>query len=142
MRFFFYGTLTDPDLLALLLGSVEVEPAALAGWRRVALPRVPWPGIMPAETDRVDGLLTGLLGARRQRRLRRYEGVAYRVVTVRVARPGRAGARGTVAAALFVPRRLPDSAPDPASDWNILQWRRRAKPRALAAIRRAFRFRG
>ena len=128
MRYFFYGTLTDPDLRDALLGRVTVSPARLRGWKRTALPGVPWPGIMPAAGAHVDGVVTGVLTQRQRRRLHRYEGTGYRRVDAAVRAAGR-----TIPAGLFIPLRWP---PLPL-DWDPAAWARLAKPAALRAVEKA-----
>lgn len=130
MRFFFYGTLTDADLREILLGRITVAPAQLTGWQRVALPGVPWPGIMPAGAAAVEGVVTGPLGPVQRRRLQRYEGNGYRLTAVAVET-----AHGSRAAGLFVPRRLPA----PGEDWDRTRWLRRYKSGALRAVARLVR---
>jgi hypothetical protein len=72
VRFFFYGTLIDPDVRRLVLGTrapMSVEPATLAGWRRVCLPKVTYPAVLRAAREVVDGVLVRGLDAEARRRL-------------------------------------------------------------------------
>lgn len=128
MRYFFYGTLTDSELREALLGGVAVSPARLRGWKRTALPGVPWPGIMAAAGAHVDGVVTALLTQRQRRRLHRYEGRGYRCAQVAVCTAGR-----MVQAALFVPLRPPLT----PVEWDPAAWRRIAKPAALRVVEKA-----
>ncbi|MBL8834369.1 MAG: gamma-glutamylcyclotransferase, partial [Rhodospirillales bacterium] len=50
MRFFFYGTLIDPDVRRAVLGRLapaSVEPATLKGWRRFSAKGVTFPIARP-----------------------------------------------------------------------------------------------
>ncbi|MSO81551.1 MAG: gamma-glutamylcyclotransferase [Alphaproteobacteria bacterium] len=83
MRFFFYGTLMDPDLRAAVLGPAAARlvlvPAVLAGFRRVHAPGQSWPVLIHCAGARVDGVVVDV-DQPSARRLVRYEGPAYRLV--------------------------------------------------------------
>ena len=64
MRWFLYGSLRDP--------------AVLAGWRRVARAGGPWPTLRRDRTGRVRGALLAVPAVARAR-LGAYEGAAYRL---------------------------------------------------------------
>jgi gamma-glutamylcyclotransferase (GGCT)/AIG2-like uncharacterized protein YtfP len=89
MRLFLYGTLLDPDLLAVLTGrSVPLTPATLRGWRRVTLHDSRYPtlrrarGVVEGVVATVDRLALARLTA--------YEGPSYllRPVVVHTAHGG------------------------------------------------------
>ncbi len=89
MRFFFYGTLIDPDVRRIVLGAraaqaVELRAAVLTGWERRAVRHVSYPIIFPRASGRVDGLLASNLDAQSGRRLEAYEGSGYGLVVVEV----------------------------------------------------------
>ena len=123
MRFFFYGTLMDPDLRALVIGrtaGIEIEPATLLGWRRRRAAGFAFPVAVPAPGRRVEGVLARGLDRAAQRRLRHYEEDDYRLVrvAVRIARNGR-----SVSAFLFAPAR--GRFPSGRGEWRLGRWQRR-----------------
>jgi hypothetical protein len=131
MRFFFYGTLIDPDVRRLVLGSLApaaVEPAVLSGWKRVPLSGVTYPTIVRATRASVEGVLVrGLDGAAR-RRLIAYEGDDYHLIEVEVV-----VARGRrVAALVFVGQRQVRN----IGPWTFAVWQRRHKRRFVASLAR------
>src|SRR5690606_34715685 len=75
MRYFFYGSLADPDVLAAVLGRARVRavPATLDGWRRWRVAGETYPLIAPAPGERVDGVAVEVTHAE-ARRLAWYEG--------------------------------------------------------------------
>jgi len=95
---FLYGTLLDPAILAARAGRRRLRgvPATLPGWKRVALRRQPYPTLIRARRQSVRGLVVTLFGAP-LRRLRAYEGAAYRLRPVRPLGP-----RGRVAALAWI----------------------------------------
>jgi hypothetical protein len=112
MRVFLYGSLMDPAVFAAVAGTAAplaaARPALLQGWRRVALRGTPYPTLVAASTEAVDGLLAtippALLPA-----LHAYEGALYRFLPVRVLCDGR-----VVSARAWIAR--PDRA-DPRRPW-------------------------
>ena len=89
MRFFFYGTLIDPDVRRIVLGAraaqaAQLQAAELRGWTRRAVRGVGYPIIFPRADGRVPGLLVCGLDAQARRRLEGYEGADYEVVSVTV----------------------------------------------------------
>ena len=112
MQFFFYGTLIDPDIRRLVLAgrTLAVEPASLAGWRRVVLPGVSYPTIVVDPAGCVSGALARGADADACRRLRRYEGRQYRQITAIV----NDAEGGAVSARVFV---APGKSSAP--DWEI-----------------------
>lgn len=88
MRLFLYGTLLDPAILAGRSGdphlSARCAAATLRGWRRVALPHVPWPTLRRDRAGAVTGAVVDV-DAAAARRLAAYEGSLYRLVPVVVA---------------------------------------------------------
>ncbi|EME68288.1 putative avirulence induced gene (AIG) protein [Paramagnetospirillum caucaseum] len=129
---FFFGTLMDGDVLAAVLGRRlapdSMEPARLAGWRRVAIAGRTYPMLTPHPTGGVDGLLAHGLDGNDRRRLDHYEGAEYRagMLTVR-----RADGSET-AAETYLCR--PEVAAG-REEWRLETWRRRHKRAALARIR-------
>jgi len=132
MRFFFYGTLIDPDVRRLVLGvsaPVMVEPAVLMGWKRVPLPDVTYPNILRAQRLSVDGVLMRGLDKAACRRLIDYEGDGYDLLDVEVTVAG----DRRVAALVFAgkPGQL-----RALGSWSFTDWQRRHKRRFVASLAR------
>ncbi|MGA3400110.1 MAG: gamma-glutamylcyclotransferase family protein [Acetobacteraceae bacterium] len=100
MRLFLYGTLLQPATLAARSGDPTLPrryvPATLHGWRRVALPAVPWPTLRRDPRSVVAGMVVDVSAAAATR-LAAYEGDTYRLVPVVVAT-----ANGKTAARTFI----------------------------------------
>jgi Gamma-glutamyl cyclotransferase, AIG2-like len=102
MRWFLYGSLRDPGLLARRAGApglaARMAPAQLPGWRRVARAAGPWPTLLRDRAGRVGGVLLAVPSAARAR-LAAWEGPAYRLRRVIVATArGRRAALAWIAA--------------------------------------------
>jgi Gamma-glutamyl cyclotransferase, AIG2-like len=135
VRFFFYGTLVDPDVRRAVLGPYaprSVEPASLSGWRRVPVRGKTYPVIVADPAATVDGVLARGLNAAARRRLEHYEGDdLYAVADVEVALTDRlrlVPARVFVAKAAGIHRGR--------GTWTIATWRRRHKRRFLLTLGR------
>ena len=128
--FFFYGTLLDADIRALVMGAgapAELEPATLLGWRRQAHPRETYPLIVPAAGAAVEGAIARDLAPDTVSRLVVYEGPEYRIAAVEVQLTG----GSVVAAEVFVPTDgVGGTAP-----WDLATWQRRHKRRYLARMK-------
>jgi hypothetical protein len=124
MRFFFYGTLTDYDVTALVLGR-RLPPAAfvaasLPGHARRRVKGASYPIVVRDPNGAVPGVIVSGLSARDVARLTAYEGPGYRVVPLRVRS---AGAMATVSVFEPVQSRL-----QPSGDlWDLALWQRRHK---------------
>lgn len=129
MRYFFYGSLTDPDVLALVLGRPRARavPAVLRGWRRWRVAGEAYPLIAPAPGERVEGVAVDVAPAE-TRRLAWYEGDDYEPRELEVELAG--GARA--AAWVFVPK--PNLA-HAGELWDPAVWAREHKAELLAAAR-------
>ncbi|MCW5751558.1 MAG: gamma-glutamylcyclotransferase [Alphaproteobacteria bacterium] len=120
-RYFFYGTLMDPDVLGRVLGrAVRREqrlPAQLLGFRRFRARHGSYPILVAgAQEDVVDGLLVSGLGAADGARLLAYEGPGYDLVEMEVtlSADGR-----RLKAMVFLPNeRLAPS----DRDWDLARW--------------------
>ncbi len=129
---FFYGTLTDPDVLAHVLARPvdprDLEPAAVAGLVRVRAPGASYPVVLPAPSGSVvEGLLLRRATRRDIARVNHYESGEYRAEL----RPALAAA-GPTAAWLYVPLLCP--APAPAGPpWSLDAWRQEHKAAFFAA---------
>lgn len=122
MRFFFYGTLIDPDVRRIVLGAraaraAQTRAAELRGWTRRAVRGVSYPIILPRAGGSVSGVLVSGLDARSRRQLEAYEGADYEVVTVAVSLDGGRLERALVFAANRCGRLKPDTA-----TWSYEAW--------------------
>ncbi|MBW4093412.1 MAG: hypothetical protein HIU82_20275 [Proteobacteria bacterium] len=102
MRWFPYGSLRDPAVLARCAGmpglADHAAPASLPGWRRVARARSPWPSLRRDRGGRVGGVVLAVPAVARGR-LRAYEGPDDRLCqVVVVTRRGRRAALAWIAA--------------------------------------------
>ena len=135
MIFFFYGTLLDDDVFALVTGRSVVPRArcrAVAeGYRRVFREGASYPILIAAAGGRVDGALVDGLGVRETERLKTFEGGEYDLVPLSV----HAHNRGHVRAHVFMAKAW---VPGSAEPWTLAGWRRLHKRRYLARLR-AFR---
>jgi hypothetical protein len=129
---FFFGTLMDPDLLALVLGhSIEglrIERATVRGMRRVIVAGRTYPMLRPHPGGRVEGHLVHHLTETDRARLAYYEGSEYEVGTVTVTtESGQA-----VTAALYV---CPPEIRAENRVWRLDRWQSLHKARSLTRIR-------
>jgi len=134
VRFFFYGTLIDPEIRRLVLGRLAprlVEPATLSGWRCVPVPARTYPMIVPDRRGRLSGILVRGLSAAARRRLERYEDDLYAVAPVEV---GLVDRKRTLSALAFVAR--PGRTACGAKTWDFAEWQRRHKRRFMQRLRR------
>jgi gamma-glutamylcyclotransferase (GGCT)/AIG2-like uncharacterized protein YtfP len=85
---FLYGTLMDVDVMAKVLDRAfagrELTPAALPGWRRIAVRNASYPVILPDPSGRVEGRLFARPSARDLARIRHFESEEYLPARVRV----------------------------------------------------------
>ena len=127
MRMFFFGTLVDPDLRAIVLGrdphALDVERASVFGMRRSRALGEWYPILVPDPAGRVDGLLAGGLTARDIDRLRFYEGIEYDLQPIQVF----AGDRHHTAHAFTATDRLAES----GDAWDLSAWQRTDKALSL-----------
>jgi hypothetical protein len=130
---FFYGTLTDPDVLTHVLARPvdprDLEPAAVPGLVRVAAPGgAGYPVVLPAPAGSVvEGLLLRRATRRDIARINHYESGEYRA-ELRTA----LAAAGPAAAWLYVPLlAAPAAAGGPP--WCLDAWRREHKAAFFAA---------
>ena len=85
MRLFLYGTLLRPGCLAARSGDPTLPgrcvTATLHGWRRDALPAVPWPTLRRDPPGVITGMVVDVSAAAAMR-LAAYEGDTYRLLPV------------------------------------------------------------
>lgn len=127
MRFFFYGTLIDPDVRRVVLGACVAETAhlrdaVLKGWERRALRGASYPVILRRAGGSVDGVLASGLDAEARRRLIEYEGEGYDLIAVEVELAGELRRD----ASAFAP--TPGGPLEATSDsWSYARWVRDSK---------------
>ena len=134
MRFFFYGTLLDRDVAALVLGR-RLPPQAytealLPGHVRRRVQGGTYPIVIPDPCGEVPGAIVGGLSDRDVARLAAYEGPGYRVAPLRV----KVGGRMTEVS-VFEPVQ---SRLKPSPDlWDLTLWQRRHKRSFVDRLKRA-----
>ncbi len=143
MRFFFYGTLLDRDVTALVLGRRlpphAYVPACLLGHSRFRAKGASYPVVVQDSCGEVAGAIVGGLSTRDVGYLATYEGPGYRIVPLRVRSRGR-----LVTVSVFEPivesgKGYRDSRLQPSRElWNLALWQRRHKRAFAARLRRAF----
>jgi len=134
MRFFFYGTLLDRDVAALVLGR-RLPPqaytaASLPGHARRKVEGGTYPIVVPDPRDDVPGAIVGGLSRRDVGRLAAYEGPGYRVAPLRVKV---AGMLTVVSVFEPIQSRLRPS----GERWDLTLWQRRHKRWFVDRLRQA-----
>lgn len=132
MRYFFFGSLMDPELLAVVLGrglaAAAFEPAVLGGFARYRVRGEAFPMLAAEPGGRVDGVLVHGLGAEDAARIAWYETDDYDIAETAVRR-----ADGTeVAAYCCLPR--PGALHDGIA-WDYVRWRHEDRAFALELAR-------
>lgn len=135
MRFFFYGTLLDSDVMALVIGRRlppgAFAPVSLPGHARRRVQGASYPIAVRDRRDAIHGKVVGGLSARDVERLSAYEGPRYRIASLKVREKG---TLSTVA--VFAPR---EERFQPTSGaWSLTLWQRHDKRRFIGGLRRAF----
>lgn len=134
MRFFFYGTLLDRDVMALVLGRRlpphSFLPASLPGYSRWRVQGGSYPISIPDRKGEVPGAMVRGLSTRDVARLAAYEGSGYRVASLKVRVAGSL-TRVSVFAPL-VQKLKPTNRP-----WDLVRWQRRDKRDFVARLVRA-----
>jgi hypothetical protein len=134
MLMFFYGTLTDPDVLDLVmgrrLGRDAFEAATAPGFRRVFIAGRDYPTLLPHPQGWVDGILVRGLSAADIHRLEVFEGAEYTLQPVQV----RNASGHTVRAHVFL---CAPGIPVERRGWRLDQWQRRHKRAFLHRARLA-----
>ena len=121
MRFFFYGTLMDPDVRAIVLGreaslSAHVRDAVLFDWERRASSGVSYPVVIPRPGEHVNGLIVSGLDTMSRRALVAYEGPFYQLMRVNAY-----VSNGAREALLFAPAQGSPLTPEPTG-WSYPNW--------------------
>lgn len=133
MRFFFYGTLMDPDVCRLVLGDqyddLRAEPAALLGFRRVRAVNGNFPVLVRRTGRRLEGQLVENLRPEALLSIAHFEGPDYELRQAAVV--DLSGRRWRPW--LFMPR-FSRAASNRA--WNFELWQKRGKARLLPDLER------
>lgn len=133
MRFFFFGTLLDEEVLSFVVGrkvpAADKRPASLSGFRRVKAQGVTYPIIVRSETATVTGMLVSGLSSAEAGRLIEYEGANYDLVTL----PVTAGKRQRQVQ-VFVPVGRGGLTPLD-EEWIFEEWRRLHRDGFVARLR-------
>lgn len=134
MRFFFYGTLRDRDLLSLVLGRPvardALKPAALRDWRRHPARGKSYPILVRERGAITDGDVLDGVSASERRRLTTYEGEGYDLIRVFATIGGGDTPLGVM---LFAPSSKAPPALD--GDWSLDEWRAQHKAGAMEVVR-------
>jgi len=131
LPYFFFGTLMDAEVRAIVLGgaleAITTEAASLEGYARLCVAKEIYPTLRPARGQRVHGLVVHGLAPEDERRIAYFEGVEYELVPKHVRLPSGA----EILARLFLdPGDLRTSGP-----WDFAQWQQRDKSALLEAAR-------
>lgn len=135
MRFFFYGTLLDRDVTALVLGRrlppQAFVPATLPNHARRRVEKGSYPIVVPDPREDVPGAVVHGLSDRDVAFLAAYEGPGYRIAPLRVW-----SGRKLTTVSVFEPvaQRLKAS----GELWDLENWQRRYKRAFVDRLRRAF----
>jgi hypothetical protein len=132
MNFFFYGTLLDDDVFALVtrrsLAPHDRCRAFIHGYLRVTRDGASYPILVAAAGGRVDGALVAGVGPKETERLKTFEGDEYDLVPLLVHRHN----GGPASAHVFMAKTWVIGSAD---EWDLAHWRRRHKRRYLARLR-------
>ena len=127
---FFFGTLTDLDVLAYLLERPvdldDLQPATITGFHRVPARGASYPVLVPAAEGRVEGRLLRKATARDIARINHYESEEYLAELRHVV----TGDGREVAAWLYLGLDHLEASDEP---WSLAEWQRRDKPGFFAA---------
>jgi hypothetical protein len=134
MRFFFYGTLLDRDVAALVLGRrlppQSFKSASLPGYSRWRVQGGSYPMSIPDRKGEVAGAVVGGLSPRDVAHLAAFEGSGYRVASLKVRNGG-----GLTRVSVFEPliqKLKPTNRP-----WDLADWQRSDKRSFVAGLVKA-----
>ena len=129
MNLFFFGTLLDQEVRAIVFGHpLAVRPAVLRGFRRPHVAGRHYPMLMARPGGRVAGLLAEGIDDETVRRLRLYEGWEYQLHPFRLET-----ATGPVEAHVFI---CPPGIEAAEPEWRLDRWQLRHKRVFLRHLRR------
>ena len=134
MRFFFYGTLLDRDVMAMVIGRrlppMAFAPAILPGHVRRRVKGASYPIAVQERREEIHGMVVVGFSARDVARLSAYEGPRYRIASLKVKLRG---ALSTVSVFEPVEERFQPT----SGAWSLTLWQRRDKQMFLGRLRRA-----
>jgi hypothetical protein len=134
MRFFFYGTLMDRDVVARVLARPVIreamKPAILRGWRRTCVHGASYPIVLRDKASQVDGMTLDGISKVESERLSAYEGPRYSLIRAFADLPQ----QGPRAVFLFVPRVGTFRATH--EEWSLTAWQEMHKQKFLALLGR------
>jgi hypothetical protein len=134
MRFFFYGTLLDREVAALVLGRrlppAAFVPAVLPRHARRRVEGASYPIAVRDPKSEVSGAVVAGFSARDVARLAAYEGPRYRIAPLKVR-------IGGVLAIVSVFAPLEERFQPTGGSWQLAWWQRRHKRAFLARLRPA-----
>lgn len=129
--YFFFGTLMDADVLAIVLdrelAPARAESAQLDGFKRLRVRGENYPTLRPMAGARLDGLLVWQLSPRDVARVAFFEGEDYRLVELAVRRADGAAQKALAFAG--------DAGLETDGEWDPARWRLEEKPGLLIAAR-------
>jgi hypothetical protein len=135
MRFFFYGSLLDEDVTAVVIGRrlppTAWTPATLTGFSRRKAKGVSYPVAIRDPKGTIEGAVVGGFSKLEVARLTAYEGPRYHTVPLKVRIHGR-----ITTVSVFEPREKAFQPVD--GEWSLSQWQRRDKRKFVARISKAF----
>jgi hypothetical protein len=135
MRFFWYGSLLDEDVTALVIGRRLPPgawvPATLSGFTRRKAKGVSYPIAVRDPKGKIEGAVVSGLSKLEVARLTAYEGPRYHMVPLKVRLHGH-----IVTVSVYEPREKAFQPVDGA--WSLAQWQRREKRKFIERIRKSF----
>jgi hypothetical protein len=135
MRFFFYGTLLDPDVMALVIGRRlpphRYEAATMPGYARRRAKGASYPIVLRDPRSEVEGAVVAGFSAEDVARLAAYEGPRYRIASRKVWMN-----QAFVRVSVFEP--VEERFEPVAGRWELAVWQRGDKRRFVDRLRRAF----
>lgn len=143
MRFFFYGTLLDSDVVAVVLGRrlppAAFVPASLLGHARWRAKGATYPVVVPDPKGQVPGVIVGGLSLTDVTRLAAYEGPGYRIAPLKVKMDGVMTMVSVFEPIVEDAGAYRDGRLQPSRElWDLVLWQRRHKRAFVARLRRAF----
>jgi len=138
MRFFFYGTLIDQDVMALVIGRrlppQAFELASIPGYSRRRASGASFPVLIRDPRGRVQGVVVRGFSARDVAQLSAYEGKGYCIVPRNVWQAGR-----QITVSVFKSLADRDARLMPSREpWDLKRWQRDHKRAYVARVKTRF----
>ncbi len=138
MRFFFYGTLIDQDVMALVIGRrlppQAYEPASITSFSRRRASGASFPVLTPDPKGRVQGVVVRGFSGRDVALLSAYEGKGYCMVPRNVWQSD-----GQITVSVFKSLADKDQRLVPSREpWDLKLWQRRHKRAYVARVKTRF----